>query len=147
RKHASIATLSGGERNRVLLAKLLCRDGNVLILDEPTNDLDLMTLRALEEALIAFPGVVLVVSHDRFFLDRVATRILYLDGEGGHRVHEGDLSLLLERLAKERQRATLPPRAAADPPPGPPPAARPQQARATAPRLSTRERAELEAPP
>jgi ATP-binding cassette subfamily F protein uup len=97
-----IARLSGGERNRVCLAKLFCAGGNVLALDEPTNDLDLPTLRELEEALIAFPGVCLIVSHDRWFLDRVATRILYLDGQGGWRLHYGDLSGLLGELARER---------------------------------------------
>ena len=101
-KFASVAQLSGGEKNRILLAKLLCAGGNVLVLDEPTNDLDLATLRALEEALVAFPGAVLVVSHDRWFLDRVATRILHLDGQGGARTHDGDLSGLLEKLAAER---------------------------------------------
>ncbi len=100
-KHTLVGTLSGGERNRVLLAKLLCAGGNVLVLDEPTNDLDLASLRALEDALLVFPGAVLVVSHDRWFLDRVATRIVHLDGGGHARVHEGDLSLLLERLAAE----------------------------------------------
>jgi len=100
-KHARIATLSGGERNRVLIAKLLCAGGNVLVLDEPTNDLDLASLRALEDALLAFPGAAIVVSHDRWFLDRVATRVVHLDGSGAARVHEGDLSLLLERLRAE----------------------------------------------
>jgi ATP-binding cassette subfamily F protein uup len=100
-KHARIATLSGGERNRVLIAKLLCAGGNVLVLDEPTNDLDLASLRALEDALLAFPGAAIVVSHDRWFLDRVATRVVHLDGTGAARVHEGDLSLLLERLRQE----------------------------------------------
>jgi len=92
--------LSGGERNRVLLAKLLLQHGNVLALDEPTNDLDLPTLRALEEALCAFEGVVLVVSHDRYFLDRVCTRVLYLDGGGNARFHEGDIESLLEQLRR-----------------------------------------------
>ena len=100
-KHARIATLSGGERNRVLIAKLLCEGGNVLVLDEPTNDLDLASLRALEDALLAFPGAAIVVSHDRWFLDRIATRVVHLDGRGNARVHEGDLSLLLEKLAAE----------------------------------------------
>jgi ABC transport system ATP-binding/permease protein len=100
-----VAQLSGGERNRVLLAKLLCADGNVLVLDEPTNDLDLATLRALEEALLVFPGAAVIVSHDRWFLDRVATLILYLDGEGGARLHHGDLSSLLEELAAARRAA------------------------------------------
>ena len=101
-----VRLLSGGERAQVLLARLMSKGGNVLFLDEPTNDLDLATLRALEEALIAFPGSVVVVSHDRWFLDRVATQILYLDGEGGARVHHGDLSGLLEELARERAAAS-----------------------------------------
>ncbi|MCB9878321.1 MAG: ATP-binding cassette domain-containing protein [Planctomycetes bacterium] len=100
-KHARISSLSGGERNRVLIAKLLCAGGNVLVLDEPTNDLDLQSLRALEDAILAFPGAVLVVSHDRWFLDRIATRVVHLDGSGHVRVHEGDLSLLLEKLRDE----------------------------------------------
>ena len=102
KKHSLIKDLSGGEKNRVLLAKLLAIGGNVLVLDEPTNDLDLTTLRTLEDALTGFAGVVIVVSHDRWFLDRVATRIVHLDGSGKARVHEGDLSLLLERMHKER---------------------------------------------
>ncbi len=75
-----VGDLSGGERNRVHLAKLLRRGGNVLLLDEPTNDLDVETLRALEEALLNFPGTVLVISHDRWFLDRIATHILAFEG-------------------------------------------------------------------
>ncbi|MCA8936666.1 MAG: ABC-F family ATP-binding cassette domain-containing protein [Planctomycetes bacterium] len=101
RKHTQIRQLSGGERNRVLLAKLLLQKGNVLALDEPTNDLDLPTLRALEEALCAFEGVVLVVSHDRYFLDRVCTRVLYLDGSGKSRFHEGDIEVLLNELRED----------------------------------------------
>jgi ATP-binding cassette subfamily F protein uup len=104
-KHARIASLSGGERNRVLLAKLLCAGGNVLVLDEPTNDLDLASLRALEDALLVFGGASIAVSHDRWFLDRIATRIVHLDGSGDVRIHEGDLSLLLEHLAAERAEA------------------------------------------
>jgi ATP-binding cassette subfamily F protein uup len=101
-KFALVGTLSGGERNRVLLARLLCEGGNVLVLDEPTNDLDLASLRALEDALLAFPGAVIVVSHDRWFLDRIATRVIHLDGDGNARMHEGDLSLLLEKMAAEQ---------------------------------------------
>ncbi|MCZ7607884.1 MAG: ATP-binding cassette domain-containing protein [Planctomycetota bacterium] len=100
RKHTRIRELSGGERNRVQLARLLLQHGNVLALDEPTNDLDLPTLRALEDALCAFAGVVLVVSHDRYFLDRVCTRILFLDGSGNARFHEGDIELLLSELRR-----------------------------------------------
>ena len=76
-----IKELSGGERNRVHLAKLLKRGGNVLLLDEPTNDLDVETLRALEEALLDFPGCAVVISHDRWFLDRIATHILAFEGD------------------------------------------------------------------
>ncbi|MHC4939388.1 MAG: ABC-F family ATP-binding cassette domain-containing protein [Planctomycetota bacterium] len=100
-----IEKLSGGEKNRVLLAKLLLRGGNVLVLDEPTNDLDLQTLRVLEEALCEFEGTVLVVSHDRWFLDRVATRIVYLDDRGGIRLHPGSVSGLIERMKEERASA------------------------------------------
>jgi ATP-binding cassette subfamily F protein uup len=104
-KYASVGLLSGGEKNRVLLAKLLCQGGNVILLDEPTNDLDLASLRTLEEALVAFAGSVIVVSHDRWFLDRVATRIIYLDGSGQARRHEGDLSSLLDKLHEEKEAA------------------------------------------
>jgi len=76
-----VGDLSGGERNRLHLAKLLKRGANVLLLDEPTNDLDVETLRALEEALLNFPGTVLVISHDRWFLDRIATHILAFEGD------------------------------------------------------------------
>ena len=76
-----IGNLSGGERNRVHLAKLLKQGGNVLLLDEPTNDLDIETLRALESAILAFPGCAVVISHDRWFLDRIATHILAFEGE------------------------------------------------------------------
>ena len=76
-----VGTLSGGERNRVHLAKLLKSGGNVLLLDEPTNDLDVDTLRVLEEALLEYPGCVLIVSHDRYFLDRIATHIIAFEGD------------------------------------------------------------------
>ena len=76
-----VGDLSGGERNRLHLAKLLKSGGNVLLLDEPTNDLDVETLRALEEALLAFAGSALIISHDRWFLDRVATHILAFEGD------------------------------------------------------------------
>jgi ATPase subunit of ABC transporter with duplicated ATPase domains len=75
-----VGTLSGGERNRVHLAKLLRRGSNLLLLDEPTNDLDVETLQSLENALLEFPGCAVVVSHDRWFLDRVATHILAWEG-------------------------------------------------------------------
>ena len=92
-----VKDLSGGERNRVHLAKLLRKGGNVLLLDEPTNDLDVETLRALEEAIQNFPGCVFVISHDRWFLDRLATHILAFEGdshvewfEGNYQDYEAD---------------------------------------------------------
>jgi len=87
-----VGVLSGGERNRVHLAKMLRRGGNVLLLDEPTNDLDVDTLRSLEDALEAFPGCAVVISHDRWFLDRVATHILAFEGESQVRWFEGNFS-------------------------------------------------------
>ena len=93
-----VKDLSGGERNRVHLAKLLRSGGNVLLLDEPTNDLDVETLRALEEALLEFPGCAVVISHDRWFLDRIATHMLAFEGdsqvewfEGNYSEYEADL--------------------------------------------------------
>jgi len=85
-----VANLSGGERNRVHLAKLLKSGGNLLLLDEPTNDLDVDTLRALEDALVRFAGCVVVISHDRWFLDRIATHILAFEGDGEVFWYEGD---------------------------------------------------------
>jgi sulfate-transporting ATPase len=96
-----VGALSGGERNRVLLAKMLKEGANVLLLDEPTNDLDVNTLRALEEALDAFAGCALVVSHDRWFLDRVATHILAFEGESQLHWHIGNFS---DYEADRRQR-------------------------------------------
>jgi sulfate-transporting ATPase len=87
-----VKDLSGGERNRLHLAKLLKQGANVLLLDEPTNDLDVETLRALEEALLAFPGSAMVISHDRWFLDRIATHILAYEDDGGVVFHEGNYS-------------------------------------------------------
>ncbi|MEA2565278.1 MAG: energy-dependent translational throttle protein EttA [Actinomycetota bacterium] len=84
--------LSGGERNRLQLAKVLLSGGNVLLLDEPTNDLDVDTLRALEEGLLAFPGCAVVISHDRWFLDRIATHVLAFEGESEVRWFEGNFS-------------------------------------------------------
>lgn len=87
-----IGNLSGGERNRVHLAKLVQTGGNVLLLDEPTNDLDVETLRALEEALLEFPGCAMVISHDRWFLDRIATHILDYRDEGQINFYEGNFT-------------------------------------------------------
>ncbi len=87
-----VGDLSGGERNRVQLAKVLRDGGNVLLLDEPTNDLDVDTLRALEEGLLSFPGCVVVISHDRWFLDRIATHVLAFEGDSEVRWFEGNFS-------------------------------------------------------
>jgi ABC transport system ATP-binding/permease protein len=93
--------LSGGERSRLLLARILKNGGNFLILDEPTNDLDLPTLRVLEEALIAFPGVVVVVSHDRYFLNRVCTAILAFEGDARIAYSEGNYEYYLEKKSRQ----------------------------------------------
>ncbi len=96
-----VKDLSGGERNRLQLAKLLASGGNVLLLDEPTNDLDVETLRALEEALLNFPGCAIVVSHDRWFLDRIATHILAFEGDSVVTWFEGNFT---EYEADRKQR-------------------------------------------
>jgi ATP-binding cassette ChvD family protein len=103
-----VGSLSGGERNRVHLAKLLKQGGNLLLLDEPTNDLDVDTLRSLESALLSFPGCAVVISHDRWFLDRIATHILAFEGdsevvwfEGNYRDYEEDRR---RRLGEEADR-------------------------------------------
>jgi ATPase subunit of ABC transporter with duplicated ATPase domains len=100
-----VKDLSGGERNRLHLAKLLKSGGNLLLLDEPTNDLDVETLRALEEAILDFPGCVVVISHDRWFLDRIATHMLAFEGdskvtwfEGNYTEYEADR---VRRLGEE----------------------------------------------
>ena len=98
-----VGVLSGGERNRVHLAKLLTSGGNLLLLDEPTNDLDVATLRSLEEGLQDFGGCVMVVSHDRWFLDRIATHILAFEGDGKTTWFEGGFSDYHEMIAKRRK--------------------------------------------
>jgi ATP-binding cassette subfamily F protein uup len=97
RMNTKVGKLSGGERSRLLLAKVLKNGGNFLILDEPTNDLDLTTLRVLEEALIAFAGCVIVVSHDRYFLNRVCNGILAFEGDGAVHFSEGDYDYYVEK--------------------------------------------------
>ena len=103
-----VAKLSGGERNRLHMAKLLRSGGNVLLLDEPTNDLDVDTLRALEEALLSFAGCAVVVSHDRWFLDRIATHVLAFEGDSQVRWFEGNFeayeSFRREQLGTEADR-------------------------------------------
>jgi ABC transport system ATP-binding/permease protein len=101
RINSKIELLSGGERSRLILAKILKHGGNVLLLDEPTNDLDLGTLRLLEEALVGFGGTVVVVSHDRYFLNRVCTSILAFEGDGVLRYAVGNYDYYLEKRIKE----------------------------------------------
>lgn len=96
-----VGDLSGGERNRLHLAKLLKSGGNVLLLDEPTNDLDVETLRALEEALLVFPGCVMVISHDRWFLDRVSTHIMAFEGDSHVEFFEGNYSEYEQKRKEE----------------------------------------------
>ncbi|MGC3991386.1 MAG: ATP-binding cassette domain-containing protein [Chthoniobacteraceae bacterium] len=105
RINSKISVLSGGERSRVLLAKILKRGGNAIILDEPTNDLDLGTLRLLEEALVAFKGSVIVVSHDRYFLNRVCTSILSFEGDGVVQYGVGNYDYYLEKKAEREKTA------------------------------------------
>jgi sulfate-transporting ATPase len=96
-----VKDLSGGERNRVHLAKLLKKGANFLLLDEPTNDLDVETLRALEDAIEAFPGAIMVISHDRWFLDRIATHILAFEGNSQATWFEGNYT---EYVADHKKR-------------------------------------------
>ncbi len=97
----TVGSLSGGERNRVHLGKMLRRGGNVLLLDEPSNDLDVDTLRALEQAIEAYPGCVLVISHDRWFLDRIATHIIAFEGESQVRFFTGNYSEYEDFMKRE----------------------------------------------
>jgi ATPase subunit of ABC transporter with duplicated ATPase domains len=99
-----VKDLSGGERNRVHLAKLLKSGGNLLLLDEPTNDLDVDTLRALEEALLDFAGCAVIISHDRWFLDRIATHILAFEGDSQTVWFEGNYADYM--VDKERRLGT-----------------------------------------
>jgi ATPase subunit of ABC transporter with duplicated ATPase domains len=87
-----VGQCSGGERNRIHLAKMLRRGGNLVLLDEPTNDLDVNTMRVLEQALLDFQGCAMVISHDRFFLDRICTHILVMEGNGATRWFEGNFT-------------------------------------------------------
>ena len=136
RLNTKISLLSGGERSRVMLAKILRRGGNLLILDEPTNDLDLATLRVLEEALATFGGCVLAVSHDRYFLNRICTAILAFEGEGRVRYNVGQLRLL-PGDARQRGRPGHEPRRPSRKP-------RPPQAGGKGPKLKWKEERELE---
>ena len=107
-----VSALSGGERNRLLLAKLFLQGANVLVLDEPTNDLDLVTLNVLEKLLIEFQGAVLLVTHDRYFLDKAATSILWVPGDGSITRYEGNWSMFRRLRAQgpqEMQKAAVKP--------------------------------------
>jgi sulfate-transporting ATPase len=106
-QQALVKTLSGGERNRVLLAKQLRFGGNVLVFDEPTNDLDLQTLRILEEGLLGFPGSAIVITHDRYFLDRVASHILAFEGSSYVHFTEGSYEIYKERKKQRDEEAGL----------------------------------------
>jgi len=108
RMNAKVGSLSGGERSRLLLAKILKNGGNFLILDEPTNDLDLATLRILEEALVAFDGCVIAVSHDRYFLNRVCNGILAFEGNGVVHFSEGDYDYYIDKRNARLAAATPP---------------------------------------
>ena len=140
-QHDRVAKLSGGERRRLYLCTVLMANPNFLILDEPTNDLDIRTLAILEEYLRAFEGCVIVVSHDRYFMDKIADHLFVMEGEGRIRDFPGGYTLYRQRRREEeaaaaeaRQRETRPKREAPKPP-----------ARSYADRLSFRERRELEA--
>ncbi len=134
RIHTRIERLSGGEKARLTLAKILKQGGNFLILDEPTNDLDLASLRLLEEALMTFDGCLAAVSHDRYFLNRVSTHILGLDGQGNMFFTPGDYDYYLAKRPAPGRTPEIKPASA--PRPAPPKASRP-------PRLTYREQQEL----
>ena len=96
-----VSECSGGERNRIHLAKMLRRGGNLLLLDEPTNDLDVDTMRVLEQAIIDFPGCAMVISHDRFFLDRICTHLLIFEGAGKTQWFQGNFATYEQKVQKE----------------------------------------------
>jgi ABC transport system ATP-binding/permease protein len=131
-----VGQLSGGERSRLLLAKILMNGGNFLILDEPTNDLDLATLRVLEEALVAFDGCVIAVSHDRYFLNRVCNGILAFEGDGKVHFSEGDYDYFLEKRSARESEVAFPSAA---------PKKQKERTKTQAVRLSWKEAKELEA--
>ncbi|MBK1673689.1 ABC transporter ATP-binding protein [Ectothiorhodospira shaposhnikovii] len=141
RARQPVKALSGGERNRLLLAKLFTRPANVLVLDEPTNDLDADTLEMLESRLVEFDGTVLVVSHDRDFLDNVATSVIAWEGDGRFQEYVGGYSDWLRQCPAPRAVPAEPARPAAAPVPAPKPAA------PRAVKLSYKEQRELEALP
>jgi ATP-binding cassette subfamily F protein uup len=151
RANAPVRTLSGGERNRLLLARLFARPANVLVLDEPTNDLDIDTIELLEDLLADFPGTVFLVSHDRRFLDNVVTSTIVFEGEGQWREYEGDVQDWITQSTRAAeiaaQKAASAPAAAAAPAPTAPAPAAPAPAASTKRKLSYKEQRELEALP
>ncbi|MEZ5644811.1 MAG: ATP-binding cassette domain-containing protein [Burkholderiaceae bacterium] len=147
RAHAPVRTLSGGERNRLLLARLFARPANVLVLDEPTNDLDIDTLELLEDLLQSYEGTVFLVSHDRSFLDHVVTSTLVAEGEGRWREYVGDVQDWLTQSARQAAVASTAPAAAAATRPSPRPAAASELGASARRKLSYKEQRELEALP
>ena len=152
RANSPVRSLSGGERNRLLLARLFARPANVLVLDEPTNDLDIDTLELLEGLLQDYDGTVFLVSHDRTFLDNVVTSTIAFEGDGHWREYEGSVQDWL--IQSKRAREIVEQRQAASPPPSPAPAPTPAAAESAAARpaaarkkLSYKEQRELEALP
>ncbi len=152
RANSPVRSLSGGERNRLLLARLFARPANVLVLDEPTNDLDIDTLELLEGLLQDYDGTVFLVSHDRTFLDNVVTSTIAFEGDGHWREYEGSVQDWL--IQSKRAREIAEQRQAASPPPSPAPAPQPVAAESAAARpatarkkLSYKEQRELEALP
>ncbi|MDN8616258.1 ATP-binding cassette domain-containing protein [Variovorax ginsengisoli] len=152
RAHSPVRSLSGGERNRLLLARLFARPANVLVLDEPTNDLDIDTLELLEDLLQNYDGTVFLVSHDRTFLDNVVTSTIAFEGDGRWREYEGSVqdwltqSKRAREIAQQRAAAAPPPATAAPVTAAPPPAAAAKPA-ATRKKLSYKEQRELETLP
>ncbi len=143
RSESPVSSLSGGERNRLLLARLFARPANVLVLDEPTNDLDIETLELLEELLADYDGTVFLVSHDRRFLDNVVTSTIVSEGAGKWREYEGDIEDWLQQSQRAAEiKARQAPAAATAPAPAPAPAAAPVVA--TKRKLSYKEQRELE---
>jgi ATP-binding cassette subfamily F protein uup len=136
RMNTRVGRLSGGERSRLLLAKILKNGGNLLVLDEPTNDLDLATMRVLEETLIAFEGCVIAVSHDRYFLNRVCNGILAFEGDGVVHFSEGNYDYYIEK--RTARRAAAKEAAAAEP------SAREPEARPAKRKLTWKEAKEFE---
>ncbi|WP_416759254.1 ATP-binding cassette domain-containing protein [Roseateles sp. So40a] len=143
RAESPVSSLSGGERNRLLLARLFARPANVLVLDEPTNDLDIETLELLEELLAEYDGTVFLVSHDRRFLDNVVTSTIVSEGAGKWREYEGDIEDWLKQSQRAAEiRARQAPAAAPTPAPAPAPVAAPVVA--TKRKLSYKEQRELD---